>query len=122
MNVVHQAQITTFELEGNHMVGLATPRTSAREVEVWRGKMDAGAVTPPHQHDHEEVVVILRGNGHADIEGRQFEFQLGDTLLLPPGKIHQLFAETDVELISAMPAGSVIRTAAGDKMQLPWRE
>ncbi len=122
MTIVRQAQNRSFELKGNHMVGLSTPRHSAREVEVWRGKMDAGAATPPHQHDHEEVVVILSGRGRARIENDELEFQPGDTLLLPAGKVHQLFAETEAELIAAMPIGSVIRTAEGELMELPWRK
>ncbi|HJU29241.1 MAG TPA: cupin domain-containing protein [Candidatus Binataceae bacterium] len=121
MNIVRQAQTKAFELDGNHMIGLATPQQTAQEIEVWRGRMDAGAATPPHQHDHEEVVVILGGRGRARIASDEFEFQPGDTLLLPAGKVHQLFAETEAELISAMPIGSVIRTAAGEIMELPWR-
>jgi len=104
------------------MVGLATSRNGSRDVEVWRAKMDAGSATPPHQHDHEEVVVVLAGIGRARIENEEFEFQAGDTLILPAGKVHQLFAKTDAESIAVMPAGSVIRTAAGVIMDLPWRE
>ncbi|MBZ5700193.1 MAG: cupin domain-containing protein [Acidobacteriia bacterium] len=121
MAIVRQAQNRSFELAGNHMVGLATPRCSTREVEVWRAKMDAGSATPPHQHDHEEVVVVLSGRGRARIENQEFEFQAGDTLILPAGKVHQLFAETDADSIAAMPIGSLIRTPTGEIMDLPWR-
>jgi quercetin dioxygenase-like cupin family protein len=84
--------------------------------------MDPGAATPPHQHDHEEVVVILSGRGRARVENAEFEFQTGDTLVLPAGRVHQLFSATEAELISAMLISSVIRTEAGELLELPWRK
>ncbi len=118
--IFHREQDQTFELHGNHMIGLATPSRGAHAVEVWRGRMDAGAATPPHTHDHEEVVVFLRGNGRAVVDGRQVRYQSGDTVILPGGKVHQIFAESETELVSAMPLATPIRTPAGDALELPW--
>ena len=58
MGVVRAADISEFELMGNHMRGLATPSRGAAEVAVWRGVTEPGATTPPHKHDHEEVLVV----------------------------------------------------------------
>ncbi len=84
--------------------------------------MDAGAATPPHQHDHEEVIVVMTGNGRARIGTDERTFQAGDTLILPAGAVHQLFADTAVESITVMPLGSVITTPTGEVMDLPWRK
>ena len=78
MAIFHQGQEQYFELAGNHMSGLATASREAQQVEVWRANMDAGAATPPHQHDHEEVVVVLRGNGRARMGTDERTFQAGD--------------------------------------------
>lgn len=121
MGIYHTAQEQSFTLQGNHMVGLATPSRDAENVEVWRARMDAGAATPPHQHDYEEVVVVLRGRGRARVGDEEVTFAAGDTLILPAGKVHQIFSETESESIAVMPRRSTIRTADGEVMSLPWR-
>jgi quercetin dioxygenase-like cupin family protein len=121
MAVFHRDEDRSFTLQGNHMTGLATPSRDARDVEVWRARMDAGAATPPHRHDHEEIVVVLSGRGRAIVGEREVSFQAGDTLVLPAGVVHQLFSETESESIAALPRRSTIRTADGEVMDLPWR-
>jgi quercetin dioxygenase-like cupin family protein len=48
-------------------------------------------------------------------------FGAGDTLILPAGKVHQIFSETASESIAVMPLRSTIRTPSGEVMDLPWR-
>src|SRR5690242_19465840 len=121
MAIFHREQERDFTLHGNHIAGLATASREAQNVEVWRSRMDAGAATPPHQHDYEEVIVVISGRGRATIGGEEVTFQAGDTLILPPGKVHQIFSETDSESIVAIPRRTTIRSADGDVMDLPWR-
>ena len=106
---------------GNHIAGLSTPGRGAAQVEVWRSVVDAGSATPPHTHDTEEVVVILRGTGRARIEDEEIAYAPGDTLILPAGRLHQLFADTDGEQLVAMPLGSRITAPDGGVLDLPWR-
>jgi quercetin dioxygenase-like cupin family protein len=120
MAIYHPADERSFELQGNHMVGLA-PGDHAANVEVWRACMEAGAATPPHRHDTEEVVVVLRGRGRATIGDEEVTFGPGDTIVLPAGKLHQIFSETESESIAVMPRRSTIRSADGEVMNLPWR-
>ena len=121
MSIFHRDEERDFVLEGNHMAGLATASRQAETVEVWRARMDAGSATPPHQHDHEDVVVVLSGRGRARIADQEVAFEAGDTLVLPAGKVHQIFSETSSESIAVMPRRSTIRTASGEVMDLPWR-
>jgi quercetin dioxygenase-like cupin family protein len=108
-------------LHGNHMSGLATPGRGARQIEMWRGRMEAGAATPPHRHDTEEVVLILSGSGRATVGDRALQYAPGDTLILPPDLVHQIFADTATELVSAMPSGGTVQLPDGTVMELPWR-
>jgi quercetin dioxygenase-like cupin family protein len=108
-------------LQGNHIAGLATPSSGARQVEMWVGRMDAAAATPPHRHDTEEVVLILRGSGRAIVGQREVRYERGDTLILPAGELHQIFAETESEFVSAMPIGGTVRLPDGAQIDLPWR-
>lgn len=121
MNVFRNDQNEVHSLHGNHIAGVATPASGAREVEMWRGRMDANSATPPHRHDTEEVVLFLKGSGRATVADREVHYQAGDTLHLPAGTVHQLFAETDCEFVSAMPLGGTVALPDGVVLDLPWR-
>jgi quercetin dioxygenase-like cupin family protein len=108
-------------LGGNHVAGLATTRHGAQQVELWFGRMEAGASSPPHSHDTEEVVHFLKGSGYATVGGVEVGFRSGDTLILPAGEVHQLVAETESEFFAAMPSGGTLRFSYGEVMDLPWR-
>ena len=110
------------DMEGNHIAGVALPTNGAREVEVWRGRMDANSATPPHSHDTEEVVLFLTGSGRATVADREVCYQPGDTLILPPAQVHQIFAETASEFVSAMPIGGTVKLPDGMVIDLPWRK
>jgi quercetin dioxygenase-like cupin family protein len=49
-------------------------------------------------------------------------YDAGDTLILPAGEAHQIFAETESEFVSAMPIGGTVRLPDGAVMELPWRQ
>ncbi len=122
MSVFRKEQNQIHSMQGNHIAGVATPTSGAREVEMWQGRMDAGSATPPHSHDTEEVVLFLEGTGRATVGDREVRYQPGDTLILPPAEVHQIFAETDSAFVSAMPIGSTVKLPDGTVMDLPWRK
>jgi quercetin dioxygenase-like cupin family protein len=84
--------------------------------------MDADSATPPHSHSTEEVVLILKGSGRAMIGDREVRYQPGDTLILPPAQVHQMFAESENEFVAAMPIGGTVKLPGGVVMDLPWRK
>jgi quercetin dioxygenase-like cupin family protein len=122
VSVFRKEQNQVHSMQGNHIVGVATPTSGAHQVEMWHGRMDADSATPPHSHDTEEVVLFLRGSGRATVAGREIRYQHGDTLILPPAQLHQIFAETDSEFVSAMPIGGTVISPDGGVMDLPWRK
>lgn len=121
MSVFHKEQNRVHSLQGNHIAGVATPTSGARQVEMWRGRMDANSATPPHSHDTEEVVLFLKGSGRAMVSDREVRYRSGDTLVLPPAQVHQIFAETESEFVSAMPIGGTVKLPDGAVIDLPWR-
>ena len=122
MTVFRKEQNQVHSLQGNHIAGVATPGSGARQVEMWSGRMDARSATPPHCHDTEEVVLFLKGSGRATVADREVRYQPGDTLILPPGEVHQIFAETESEFVSAMPSGGTLKLPDGVVIDLPWRK
>ena len=109
MAVIRGSEYKEFELMGNHMLGLATRGRGAQEVPVWRGRSDPGAATPPHYHDHEEVLVILSGSGKVKIQGDQVLVSSGDVVIVPPRTHHELAADEQgegLDAIAVLPAGT----------------
>jgi quercetin dioxygenase-like cupin family protein len=121
MSVFRKDQNQVHSMEGNHIAGVATPTSGARQVEMWHGRMDANSATPPHSHDTEEVVLFLKGSGRATVADREVRYQSGDTPILPAAQVHQIFAETESEFVSAMPIGSTVKLSDGMVIDLPWR-
>jgi quercetin dioxygenase-like cupin family protein len=108
MSVFRKAQNQVHSMQGNHIAGVATPASGARQVEMWHGRMDANSATPPHSHSTEEVVLFLKGSGKAMVGEREVRYEQGDTLILPPAQVHQIFAETESEFVAAMPIGGTV--------------
>ncbi|MCR6664568.1 MAG: cupin domain-containing protein [Methyloversatilis sp.] len=121
MTLFPRTRNQTHSMQGNHIAGVATPGSGARQIEMWRGRMEAGAATPPHRHSGEEVVLILSGSGRATVDGHELRYAAGDTLILPAHAVHQIFAESDSEFVSAMPLGDTVALPDGTVMNLPWR-
>ncbi len=121
-SVFRKEQNQIHSLHGNHIAGVATRTSGAQQVEMWFGRMDANAATPPHRHDTEEVVLFLRGSGRATVADREVRYQPGDTLILPAGAVHQIFSETESEFVSALPMGGTVTLPDGVAIDLPWRK
>ena len=120
--VFRKEQNQVHSMQGNHIAGLATPTRGAQQVEMWFGRMDANSATPPHSHDTEEVVLFLKGSGRASVADREVRYQSGDTLILPPGQVHQIFAETESEFVASMLIGGTVKLPDGAVIDLPWRK
>lgn len=53
-----------------------------------------------HSHERrDEVWTIISGVGMANVNGRNFELHAGDTIKLPVGCKHTIYAQTDLELV-----------------------
>lgn len=121
MSIIRKEQHQVHSMQGNHIAGVATPTSGARQIEMWHGRMDANSATPPHRHDTEEVVLFLTGSGRATVADREIRYGAGDTLILPAAQVHQIFAETESTFVSAMPIGCTVTLPDGEVMDLPWR-
>ena len=123
MTVIRGSEYKEFELMGNHMLGLATWSRGAKEVAVWRGRTDPGVRTPPHYHDHEEVIVILSGSGKVKVEGNEVAVSSGDVAIVPPLTHHELSADEQgdgLDTIAVLPAGTKTYLPNGEELALPW--
>jgi quercetin dioxygenase-like cupin family protein len=51
-------------------------------------EVPAGTVFPVHSHDAEQILIILEGEEHHEINGDKFIMRAGDVAVHPPGVIH----------------------------------
>ncbi len=77
MSVFRKDQNEVHSMQGNHIAGIATSAGGAQQIEMWRGRMEADAATPPHAHDAEEVIFFLSGSGRATVGTTRFATRPG---------------------------------------------
>jgi quercetin dioxygenase-like cupin family protein len=121
MTVIRVSDAPEFETQGNHMTGLASPSRGAKELLVFRGRLDPGAASPPHTHDHEEVFVVTEGKVHARIGDEEHELSAGDAAVIPPNTVHQVVNKSDgaFDLVISMLAGTRFFRPDGEEVPAP---
>lgn len=124
MHILPNAGRAGAELPGIEHLTLAGSEHGLSRLSVWRQSMAPGCATPPHQHDCEEVVLVIEGSGHVEIGGETVAFGPDTTLVLPPGVPHKIVNTGSVPLrtvaaFSATPVGTFLPDGA--PLALPWK-
>jgi mannose-6-phosphate isomerase-like protein (cupin superfamily) len=123
MAVKDNSVIDKQNLPGLEHQTLAGPRDGMAGMEVWMQTIAAGAATPVHRHNCEEVIVVLRGSGTCTIEGETTGFGPNSTLVLPPNVVHQICntGGSDMFIVAALGMAPVrVETPEGELLDLPW--
>ncbi len=50
--------------------------------------------------DHYEVFINVQGRGKLEIEGREYDFNVGDVFLIEPGESHHLTADEEFPVVN----------------------
>ena len=124
MNVVEQTRPSASPIPGVAHATWAGQDQGLQQLSVWRQTLAPGAVTPPHRHDCDEVVLCLAGCGELHTEGGVQRFGADCTLILPMGREHQIFntGPQPMEILGvfgATPVASYLPD--GSVLELPWR-
>ncbi|MBS0650471.1 MAG: cupin domain-containing protein [Verrucomicrobia bacterium] len=121
--IISHEGLKHFELNGNALVGVATPSMGAEQFEVWRTSWNVGCFTPKHTHETEEIFIFLKGKGRVLIGNEEFFFEAPCTVICPPGIEHQFFNAGDepTDAIVILGSRSQIVDANQQEMKLPWR-
>jgi len=123
MAILDHAKIHALALPGLVHQTLAGPRDGLRDLEVWMQTIAPGAGTPVHRHDCEEVIVVLRGSGEHEVDGRVETFGPGSTIVVPRDAVHRITntGADEMFVVAALAAAPVtVTTADGERMHLPW--
>lgn len=125
MPIIEQQAPQSTPLPGIAHSTWAGSADGLQQLSVWRQTLAPGAATPPHRHDCDEVVLCLSGWGELHEDGVPPQrFGPNHTVLLPKGRMHQLFAcgPMPLELIGVFAATPVsVELPDGSALELPWR-
>jgi quercetin dioxygenase-like cupin family protein len=124
MYVIEQPRLESAAIPGIAHATWAGAADGLTALSLWRQSLAPGAATPPHSHDCDEVVLCLGGLGEVHIDGEVHRFTENTTVILPKGKLHQLFnvGSTRLETIGIFAATPVsAHLPDGQKIALPWR-
>jgi mannose-6-phosphate isomerase-like protein (cupin superfamily) len=123
MQVIDNTLRERATLPGIEHLTLAGGAQSLKRLSVWRQTMAQGSATPVHQHDCEEVVLVLEGSGEVRWDGGALAFGPDSTLVIPPRVAHEIVNTGAVPLVtvaafSATPVGTFLPDGA--PLELPW--
>lgn len=89
MSVIRFAEAPRTEnVQGRH-VRHSSPRLGSNEILMGRTIKNPGPCEPyVHKHDHEDVIVMLRGSFTLRVGEEEVTLDAGDTLIIPPDTLH----------------------------------
>lgn len=73
---------------------------AGESIEVGYLTFKGGEGADPHQHPHEQIVVVLRGKIHARVGDEEHELGPGSGFHAPPNVLHGVTALEDSEVLS----------------------
>jgi len=122
MGVTHSDELPVHELPGNRLRGLATRSRGSSEVALWNHALEPGAESPPHWHDHDQVIYVLAGTGRIVVGDEERALTSGDVVVAPARIPHQVRAAADegLDTLVAMPATLRTFRPDGSEIQQPW--
>ncbi|WP_425259311.1 cupin domain-containing protein [Rubrivivax sp. RP6-9] len=124
MHVIEQQRPQATPIPGVEHATWAGRADGLSQLSLWRQTLAPSAATPPHGHDCDEVVLCIAGEGEVHSEGRVQRFGADTTVVLPRGRLHQIFNVGSVPLeILGIFAATPVATQLpdGQALELPWR-
>ncbi len=101
---------------------LASPTTSpAMPLAVWRTELAAGTAGPRHSIDTDQLVTVVAGSLHVEIDGASFEVDAGDAIKLPAGATRVIAAGAGPAVtVTVSRADARATVGDGDPVPVPW--
>ncbi len=124
MSVIEQPRPQATPIPGVAHATWAGLADGLTQLSLWRQTLAPGAATPPHGHDCDEGVLCIAGWGEVHSEGRVQRFGADTTVVLPRGRVHQIFnvGPLPLEILGIFAATPVAtQRPDGQALELPWR-
>lgn len=104
IKIVNQEDVKVEHLIGRDLQWIVTPETiGAKKISIAIMNCPAGSIVRPlHGHKGvEEILLILKGEGEAWVDGETAFFKKGNAVLFPPDSKHQVRNTGSGPLITA---------------------
>jgi quercetin dioxygenase-like cupin family protein len=88
------------EIELERVTEMASRKVvSGARISIAQVYLKRGMIVPRHQHDTEQMTLVLQGALHAMVADEEITVQEGEVLHVPPGTAHQVEALDDTFVI-----------------------
>lgn len=86
--------------DGSEIREWVAPGTPGRRQTLAEATVPAGGATIAHYHrESEEIYLVASGQGRLLLGDEEGEIGPGDCVVIPPGVVHQLWADPDAPLV-----------------------
>lgn len=102
MQVARLDELDSFvTLDGSSIRELAGPAwTAARRQSLAEATVPPGGQTAEHHHpESEEIYAFTSGSGRVRLGAEETAVRAGDTVVIPPGTPHKLWADAEAPLV-----------------------
>ena len=97
-------------------------KDESKNVEIWLQTSKPGKPTPTHYHSGEEILIILKGTGWCQVDGKQIDFGPNSVVTVPAYTQHKICTtgEEEMQAIAVLETPIEIFNREGEPIQLPW--
>ena len=99
MPIIHYDEITPEFVTPKHSTAYGALAAGA-SIEVGRLSYKAGEGATPHQHPHEQIMIVIAGKLRVVVDGEEAEVGPGSGFHAPSMVLHGVTAIEDTEVIS----------------------
>lgn len=104
------------------MVAYASPSRGSQSLATWRVTLEAGATSPLHALDGDEVFLCTGGSAEFELGAERITVRAGDALTITAGTWFRFTAlgGAAFEALACVPAGLQARVGDGAPFTPPW--
>lgn len=98
---MEQSQVLNLMAQVDYMPGQVVSKTLAQNpaVSLTLFAFSKGEEISTHKSDGDAMVYCIDGCGEITIDGRKFVLNLGETIIMPAGKPHSVFAAENFKML-----------------------
>jgi mannose-6-phosphate isomerase-like protein (cupin superfamily) len=120
--VVRLQEAPRFHVEGAEVIAYASPSRGSRALSTWRLALAAGAASPLHTLEVDEVFLALAGAAEFHAAGEVLRVGAGDGITIPAGTEFRIVSVGTVAFEAAVSVLASVRAriGGGDAFVPPW--
>jgi quercetin dioxygenase-like cupin family protein len=116
------ADADEFEAHGSRFISYLRTARGASTLCAWRLEVAPGSHGVAHRPDHEEVLLLLRGQLAVTLDGERSRAEVGDVIHVPAGSEFQLDGGADGASAWVTTTAGLTATIGDTVMSPPWAQ